>query len=515
MTKEGKKVLTLIKESRLYAVWLSLRKLYHQSALRRGILSLLGWFGLKLKESRIVSFLCRDSVFSRDWPESRVCRVLTRIVTFPAELLHRWYLAWRTLFDESIFARLAFRLGEETAIAESWLIMLLWVIPYALWNNAYSLAAFAFLLILMHAGSMRHRAFRPEIENLGVYTVFFPLCVVLSAVVSYRSDLSWRFLIYHVSAALCVLVTVSAVRHAGDLKRLCAGGAFVVMISSAFGVMQRIQGVEINRAYVDASLNPDMPGRVYSFFDNPNTFCAVLVMLLPFVLALALCSKHIVSRIAAWCIWFLGILAAGMTYSRAGWVGLALSVGIIVLFLKPDMIPLLLALCVLAIPFLPSAVWIRILTIFNFSDTTTSSRFPLYQAALGIIRRSPITGAGLGGDAVRQYVRDFQLYKGMATFVHAHNLYLEVWIETGLMGIVSFVAALFWTVKRGMYAARSTKNREAKVITCCCAAGLCGIALCSMADFTWHYPRVMCIFWFLFAVTLAGVKVCRNKAPAV
>ena len=85
---------------------------------------------------------------------------------------------------------------------------------------------------------------------------------------------------------MCVLVTVSAVRGTEDLKRLAAGGGVCVLVSSLYGVYQRIQGVEVNESYVDLEVNAGMPGRVESYFDNPNTFAEVLILLLPLVLAL-------------------------------------------------------------------------------------------------------------------------------------------------------------------------------------------------------------------------------------
>ena len=166
----------------------------------------------------------------------------------------------------------------------------------------------------------------------------------------------------------------------------------------------------------------------------------------------------------------------------------------------------------MAIPFLPSAVWTRILTITNFNDTTTSSRFPLYEAALNLIQRDPLRGAGLGSDVVRQYIKDFRLYHGSAPFVHAHNLYLQVAIETGLLGVMAFLASIFATVRRGFRAVHDAADGAAKVITCAAAAGLCGITLCGMADYPWHYPRIQVVYWFLFAMTLAGAKVCRAEA---
>ena len=506
--------MTLFRESLLYGLYLRLRGAYEESAARRMAYAFGEWVRRQCAESRVCAWISREGRLSGAWETSRACRILTTIVTFPGRALNRWHDAWNATFNDSVFARLAFSLGEGTAVAESWLITLLWIIPYDYWNNAWSLLAFALLLILFHAGAMRYRTFRLDLADIGFYPMIFFFVMVLSAPLSYAPDLSWRFLGYHLAAAVCVLVTVSAVRGVDDLKRLCAGATFCVGVSGVYGVIQRLRGVKVNIAYVDAKLNPDMPGRVQSYFDNPNTFGEFLVMLLPLALALVICSKSARGKVIAGFAWFFGLAALLMTYSRAGWVGFALSVALIVLLLRPTLIPPLIALCVIAVPFLPSAVWTRILTIFNFSDTTTSSRFPLYEAALELIKRAPLDGAGLGSDVVRQYIKDFRLYHGSAPFVHAHNLYLQVCIETGLLGAAAFIASILWNVKRGFRAVRRAAVGPARIITCAAASGVCGIALCAMADYPWHYPRVQVVFWFLFAMTLAGVKVCRAESKA-
>ena len=42
-------------------------------------------------------------------------------------------------------------------------------------------------------------------------------------------------------------------------------------------------------------------------------------------------------------------------------------------------------------------------------------------------------------------------------------------------------------------------------------AVVCGM-VAGLADYLWNYPRVMSIFWFVFALAIAGVKVCRREA---
>ncbi|MFR3920963.1 MAG: O-antigen ligase family protein [Dysosmobacter welbionis] len=221
-----------------------------------------------------------------------------------------------------------------------------------------------------------------------------------------------------------------------------------MLVSSLYGVYQRIQGVEVNESYVDLEVNAGMPGRVESYFDNPNTFAEVLILLLPLVLALILCSKRGISRVTACGVFAVGVLALGMTYSRASWVGMACAMVVLVFLWKPKLIPAFAVLCVVMVPFLPDTIWHRVLTIFNPADTSTASRIPLYQAALEVIRTSPVSGAGLGTAAVQDYISDFNLYHAEAPFVHAHNFYLQVWIEADCWGSWALWAPCCGTSKR-------------------------------------------------------------------
>lgn len=507
--------MTLLRESWIYHFFaVVLLPLYERSALHRLFMRVGKWCDAQIDGSAVLRPLCREGLVARAWPTSLTCRGLTALVNLPGWILQRIYTVLQMTFEDSFFARLAFRMGDETAIAQSWLIMLLWIIPFSRWNNAYSFMGFFLLLALFYVSAMHRRERRLELADIGCYPVLMFLAVCLAVPCSYAPSLSARFLLYHLSAALCVLVTVGAVETVEDLKRLCAGGSVCVLVSGLYGILQRIQGVEVNPAYVDLKLNPDMPGRVMSFFDNPNTFAEVLILLLPLVLALVLCSRHWTGRILTAGIFLVGGAALLMTYSRASWVGLACAMVVMVFLWRPSLIPLFVLACMAAVPFLPASILNRILTITNFSDSSTSSRFPLYQAALAVIQKSPIHGGGLGTAATQAYIRDWRLYHGEAPFVHAHNFYLQVWIEAGLLGIVGFVGSLLWNIKRAAHTVRHMESSAARTITCAATSALCGAMVCGLADYLWNYPRVMVIFWFVFAMALAGVRVCRREVAA-
>ena len=506
--------MTIFQQSILCGILSGIGRLWQESCLGRALAAAVRWISGKADGSLLLWILCREGHVARAWGDSFLCRALTAVVNFPAWLLHRVYLRWQTQFDGSFFANLAFELGRETAVAESWLWMALWIIPFSRWNNAYQFAAGVLPLLCLLLRGMREREAKLDLRVVGFYPVLLFGAIVLAALLSHYPGLSGHFLIYHASAALCLLVTVSSVRNGTDLKRLAASGGFVVLVSSLYGVYQRIQGVEVNKSYVDLSVNEGMPGRVMSFFDNPNTFAQVLILLLPLLVALTVSSRHWWSRLAAAGAFAVGFVALGMTYSRASWVGIACAAVVFMFLWKPRFFPLFVVAGVCCLPLLPSTIWNRILTITNTSDSSTASRVPLYQAAIGVVETAPVSGAGLGTAAVQQFLEDRNLYHGDAPYVHAHNMYLELWVEAGLLGFVSFLASMLWNIKCAARQVRHCADSAARSITAAACCALCGGMVAGLADYLWNYPRVMCIFWFVFALAIAGVKVCRAETES-
>ena len=228
--------------------------------------------------------------------------------------------------------------------------------------------------------------------------------------------------------------------------------------------------------------------------------------------ALVIASRSRWGKLAALCAAGTGVIALGMTYNRASWIGGVAAAGVFVFLWNRKLIPGLLLLGICALPVLPDTIFNRILTIFNLKDTSTSSRFPLYAAALEMIKTRPIRGAGLGTDVVRLAIKDMNLYHGAAPFVHAHNLYLQIWLETGLIGLLSYLAAMISALKAAAKACKLRCPQEVRLITIGAAAAVAGILVDCLADYLWNYPRVMVVFWFLFAILLSGVKLARRAA---
>lgn len=494
------------------ALWIPLLAFYEDSILALILRGLNGLFRSFWRASLFSRIFSRESSLSKAWIRSSLCSILAILVNLPVLLLRKLYELLRPVFDGSAFARFGFACVEDTPLAVGWLMFVFLIIPYKAWNNAYSLLGFSLMLLFAILSGMRKKSRRLDVVDLGPYYVFFAGFVIMAVPLSAYTGLSARFLLYHLSCMLCVLVLVSTVERTSQLRRLAAMASAGLVVVSVYGIVQRIQGVEVNPSYVDLTLNKDMPGRVYSMFENPNAFAEVLVLLIPIAIGLMFASKSWGYRILGLSAAALGSVTILMTYSRASWLGLVAAAFVFLFLWKKKILPAVILLGLAAIPLLPDSIFNRILTIFNFNDTSTSSRFPLYQAAGRLISDRPLQGVGLGSDAVRAAVSDLNLYHGKSPFVHAHNVYLQVWAELGIFGLLSLLGTVGWSLKRGgSIALRKLGSSSSRMILVGSVSSLVGIMVCGVADFIWHYPRVMLIFWFVFAMAAASIRVALQE----
>lgn len=455
----------------------------------------------------------REPLFSRVWADSHICRLLDFFLNLPANLLHRLYRKFQTAFDGSFFAAIAFAAGDHAPIAIGWLMLLIMNIPYERWSNGYSFLGCLMVLLLTVFGGMRRRSLRFSSARVGPYLALFFFAVLLSWPLSMYPNLSYRFLSYHITCALCVLLIVNAVDRTDQLERLAGFASLGLAGASVSGILQRFQGIEVNASFVDVALNAGMPGRVYSHYENPNSFAQVLVLLIPVAVGLIFGAKRTIWRITALFSALLGLLALVMTYSRACWVGLVVSALVFLFFWNRRLIPVCMVGALACLPFLPDSILNRILTIFNPNDSSTSSRFPLYQAALRMLGASPVTGVGLGTHAVKAAIIERRFYADFTHYAHSHNLFLQIWLETGLLGLFGFLGGTFGSLKQGAAAFLSrSAPRNVRMILLGALSGLAGALVCGLADYLWTYPRVMLIFWFTVSLLLSGTLLAKQNS---
>ena len=492
----------------LRGAWLAVLLWIRESNLARWYLRAEQAVARAFRGSRIFTVLFRRGAVLRAWEGSLACRALTAAAGLIPRGLRRLYLPLRDIWEGSAAFRIAGALGNNVGVILSWFFLLLTACPHRYWNNLYTLAAVLVCTALLFFACARTGAPRLEVGRLNPYLWAFVFMLFVGVAESSSRRVSLRYLMFFLSAILLCLLALSAADSVERLRRMAAFGCAGMIPSALYGAYQLlVLGVTNTSSTADLTLNAEMPGRVSSYFDNPNTYAQVLVMLLGVGLGLLFACRTVRGRIA--CLVCLGFGAAGilMTYSRASWVGLAAAIFLFVLLAKPRLLPVLILGGLALLPALPASIYNRILTIFNPSDSSTSSRFPIYEVGLRIWRTSPLVGTGLGSEISAALAHNSGWYHRLFRFPHYHNIYLQLAVETGLLGLLSYAAGFLGACKDSLRAVRAAGcPRDVRCLVIGCFSGLAGVMICGLADYFWHYPRVMAIFWLIFGMMLAGIR---------
>lgn len=177
-------------------------------------------------------------------------------------------------------------------------------------------------------------------------------------------------------------------------------------------------------------------GRAIGTFILPGELAGYLVIFLPIAFALGVVAKSAALRRVALIALVVGAIAMLMTFSRTGWVGLASGVA----YFAATRIRSRYSALVVAGAILAGALG-AVLLVFNahHDPSENFTRLSIWQSAIGVIDRFPLTGVGpFGFSRIYPLVR---LPDGDATAFHAHSVYLTFLAELGIVG----VSAVVWT----------------------------------------------------------------------
>ena len=257
-----------------------------------------------------------------------------------------------------------------------------------------------------------------------------------------------------------------------------------------------------------------MPGRVYSFFDNPNNFGEILIMLMPFLLAMLLNARGWRGRVLALASLAVCVVAIGLTYFRTGWIAMVLVMAVFLILQNWRFLPLFIVLGLLALPLLPESIMNRILTIGNMKDSSLRYRFAIYGNTTYLLEDYGLRGVGLGTDVMRQVFKVYPtMYDGNYP-IHTHNNYVQMWGELGFFGALTYVAMVLHQLKVGVKTYYTCIDRRIKNIIAAAVGAFFGISVISVAEYSWFYPRNMFVYFFLFGVIAACVKLACAKQSA-
>ena len=266
-----------------------------------------------------------------------------------------------------------------------------------------------------------------------------------------------------------------------------------------YGFYQYLNPSKFSGSWVDKEMFSDIGFRVYSTLGNPNVLGEYLLLIIPFVVSYFFSVEGLLKKGFFFIVGCVLMLCLILTYSRGCWLGILFAAVIFLILLDRRFI--ILALLGLAImPFvLPETIINRFMSIGNMSDSSTSYRFYIYMGTLSMLKDYWICGVGPGTAAFNMVYPSYA-YDSI-TAPHSHNLFLQVMCDSGVCGILVFIAIIYRTYKTLAIGLKKAVKRD-KIFIIGSISALSGFFLQSMFDYTFYNYRVMFIFWAVLGLSM-------------
>ena len=243
---------------------------------------------------------------------------------------------------------------------------------------------------------------------------------------------------------LIFFLIVNNVKKEGEMEKLLTILIAVSTLVGLYAVWQHYSGMDLYRG---ASLEPR--GSVFlslGFFSHHLTFGGYLMLTFLLASVLLLHAKRSgLRRIIDFCAPIVLGLCLVFSYARSAWLGVVMGIlAFGVLKGGKFILLMMVGICVLAllIYVVEPTSWDRVKEVNLSKDQPESTRIRLWQTSLAMIKKSPIWGVGLGGWGV--LFDEYKVEGVYAATCHPHNDYLNVAVNTGLLGLLAYLS--IWAV---------------------------------------------------------------------
>jgi probable O-glycosylation ligase (exosortase A-associated) len=259
---------------------------------------------------------------------------------------------------------------------------------------------------------------------------------------------AWPYWNQTIKIQFMTFLTLMAMTSRWSLQAL----VWVIVLSLGyFGVKGGIFAVLTGGNYM-------VQGPEDTFIGGNNEIALALVMVLPLMRYLQLVSENKKLRMALGAAQALTATAVLATYSRAGFLALAV-VGLLLLLKSRRKIVLGLAVAAiipLLLAFMPQKWFDRMHTINKYEqDASAMGRINAWGFAWNLASDRPITGGGF-----KAFTRElFHTYAPDPDNHHdAHSIYFQVLAEQGFPGLIMFLGLGCLTWRTGSWVTRHTKE---------------------------------------------------------
>src|SRR5665648_471385 len=278
-------------------------------------------------------------------------------------------------------------------------------------------------------------------------------------------------------------------------------------------------------------------GSLFSTFGNPNYLAGYLAAVIPLVFVLFCLQKVKFKKIILELIIALLYASLLMTLCRGAWMGLFISVvvmlGAIYFFKRSELtffrknknwiVSLILILLVISIvystpnPLNPEKISVtqRVAATIEEGSSSMQCRFLIWLSSLETIRQSPILGKGIGTYGInfplsQGIVLEKERYKKYIPYtnksINAHNDYLHIGGEIGIIGLGAFLWVIFAFYKNILNGLLRSQNRERIFLLIGFIGGVTALLAHALFSFPFHIISNGMLFWLILGLSVVIVK---------
>ena len=462
-----------------------MEKILKESFIYKIITAVLAWIHKIFKESFLIQHFVKEENSQEIDESSLFHQIFHRIIQFLQKICSK--LKIDQLFDNSIFAK-----------PFIWLSITVFLVPLLPTMLGLLLVAVTacslFLKILITPG------FKFQYSKANVWVLLLVLVVGISAMTSISLEESRNIGLLMIAFILSYFLMINIVETKGEFKFLLYVFIVSSVITAILGIYQYILGDVYSQAWLDSNMFEDIKMRVYATFENPNVYGEYLILTIPLIVSLFFTEKGFIKKLFLLGSFGITMLAMVLTFSRGCWLGIILALGILLIMIDKRFIWLG-VLGIAVMPFvLPETIMNRFLSIGNLNDSSTSYRVYIWLGTLAMLKDYWFSGIGLG---ITSFNKIYPIYSyNNVSAPHSHNLFLQIIVEYGMIGLIVFLGILY-----NFYKETTIKMLKQKsILTAGIVSGVTGFLLQSMFDNTWYNYRVVLIFWMILGLGIASVK---------
>lgn len=303
----------------------------------------------------------------------------------------------------------------------------------------------------------------------------------------------------------------------------------VALLISVVGLRQWFFGAAALATWVDPESSLAGTTRVYSYLGNPNLLAAYLVPAIILSAAAVFAWKRWTAKALAVVMFLINSACLVLTFSRGGWIAYVIAGFVMMVLLvqwwsihlprfwRRWAMPLLLgvsaAFVVVAVATV-APLRDRVFSIFEGrADSSNNFRLNVWAAVQEMIRDRPILGIGPGNDAFNAVYPRYQ--RTGFTALSAYSIFLEILVETGIVGFTCFLWLLLVTFNQGwtrLQQLRQAGDREGFWLMGAIAT-IVGMLTHGLVDTVWYRPQVSTLWWLMIAL-VASYYWVSTRSPA-